>query len=296
MKQLDCLFIGNSTEDVMMRVSRLPDSDERVVAGDFVRCCGGVSSNAAVAFHTLGGTAGVITTVGDDGTGRFIAQNFQKHGMEYLNLIPIPEAHSSISVILVEEDGKRSIVNFGGNIMRLTFEMLDPEVLKSAGMVHLGLLAPGFMLDVARFCKREGIGVSVDGGNLSREVTDELLPCCDLFIPDQATARKTLGLDPEDACRYYVEHGAAFACVTAGAAGSFAYDGRTLYHAGALDIPIVDTTGAGDNFHGAFLYARGQGWDIQKCLWFSNVFASLTCRGRGGQSAVPTLETVLEYL
>ena len=66
-----------------------------------------------------------------------------------------------------------------------------------------------------------------------------------------------------------------------------------MYHIGAPKVHVLDTTGAGDNFHGAFLYCLGQGMELPQAVKFANIYASLTCEGLGGHTVVPTREQVM---
>ena len=141
----------------------------------------------------------------------------------------------------MEENGKRCLSCYGGCIDRLTFDMLDKEVFHHTRYVHLGVMRPQLMLDICRYCKENTNAiVSIDSGNLSRENTDMLLPYADIFIPDNKTVERTLHMSEPDACRYYAARGAKIACVTAAERGTYAYDGRTMYHVSA---PAVEGAG-----------------------------------------------------
>ena len=200
-------------------------------------------------------------------------------------------------MIQVERNGKRCITNYGGCIREMTFECLDLTPLHRTRFLHLGVMNQDLMLQLAQYCKEHTDALlSIDGGNIPRELMEQLLLYADIFIPDNKTAMKTLGMEPREACEYYVKHGAHFAAVTAAENGTIGFDGKTWYHAPVIPVQLVDTLGAGDNFHGAFLYAMGQDWNMNKCLYFSNVFASLSCEGLGGRIATPTLCEVLRRM
>lgn len=296
---LDCLFIGSTTKDTLLMVEAPPASDQRIAASAVVHTCGGVASVAASAFQKLGGSAGLITAVGDPSDiTDFIAANIAGRQLPYADLIRVPGTESPFSVIQVEKSGKRCITHFGGCIRQLTLDMMDKTVLAEARMIHLGGLAEDFCEELAAYCKRHTNAViSVDGGNLSRKATDRILPFADIFIPDDKTVSKTLGYSPENACRYYREKGAHISCVTMGDKGCVACgdDGRIRY-AEPVRVSAVDTTGAGDNFHGAFLYCLMQHWDLERTLRFCNTFSGLTCQGLGGLAAEPTLEETLQKM
>ena len=239
---LDCLFIGSATKDTLLMVEAPPASDQRIAASAVVHACGGVASVAASAFQKLGGSAGLITVVGDPSdVTDFIASNIAERQLPYVDLIRVPGTDSPFSTIQVEASGKRCITHFGGCIRQLTLDMLDKNVLADAKMIHLGGLEEHFCGELAAYCKRNtGALVSVDGGNLSREATDRMLPYVDVFIPDDKTVAKVLGCSPEDACLYYAERGVRISCVTIGDKGSVAYAGGTFHYAEPVRVSVVD--------------------------------------------------------
>lgn len=295
---LDCVFIGSTTKDTLLMVEAPPASDQRIAATAVVHACGGVASVAASAFQKLGGSAGLITAIGkpSDVTD-FIRDDIASRHLPYVQLIEIPEADSPFSTIQVERDGKRCITHFGGCIRELTINLLDKAILETAKIIHLGGLEEKFTVELAKYCKTNTDAiVSVDGGNLSREAIDHMLKYVDVFIPDDKTVAKTLGLMPEEACRYYNEKGVKIACVTMGDKGSVAYVDGEFYHADPYKVDVVDTTGAGDNFHGAFLYCLMRRWNMKRTLQFCNAFSGMTCQGLGGRTAEPTLQETLKKM
>lgn len=295
-KKYNTLFIGSSTLDMIMRVDAPPESDQRITASQFAVSFGGVASTAAFAHQKLGGSTAMISIVGDDEVGKIISANITAQNYAWLQLL-LTEAPSSLSMIQVERNAKRCITHYGGCIKEMTFDKLDLTPLHETRYLHLGMMEPELMLKMARYCKEETDALlSIDGGNISKELADQLLPYTDIFIPDNKTCMKTLGLLPKEACEYYVQHGAKFAAVTAAEEGCIGFDGKNWYQAPAIKVDLIDTLGAGDNFHGAFLYAMTRNWDMNKRLFFANVFASLSCEGLGGRAAVPSLEKVLERI
>lgn len=295
---IDCLFIGSTTKDLLMTVDAPPESDQRIKATSITYTCGGIASVAASAFQKLGGDCGLITAVGrpSDAT-EFIKTDILSRKLSFSKMISIPEEDSSFSVIQVESNGKRCITHFGGCINSLTLEMLDMQALKSAKMIHIGGLEDSFCAELVKFCKKNtDAKISVDGGNISRKAADELLPYTDIFVPDDKTVMKTLGLLPKEACLYYADKGVQTVCVTMGEKGSIAYHDGRFTEAAAASVNVIDSTGAGDNFHGAFLYCLLRGWEMELTLKFCNTFSGLTCGGMGGIQAEPTLEETLKKM
>jgi sugar/nucleoside kinase (ribokinase family) len=297
MQPLDCLFIGSATYDMLMLIGEVPASDQRIAAKHMVITPGGPAATAAAAFHALGGKCGLESAIGCDTTGFFIQDNLNNIGFEYMKLHTVNSCASSTSMIQVEFDGKRCITHFGGCIDRLPFSEINQNILHNTRCVHLAGTQGDLTLDVARYCKENTQAlVSVDGGNYSRKMTDHILPYTDIFIPDDKTAKNTLGLTPEDACHYYYDHGPGIVCVTKGPDGSVGFDGTTMYPTEALKVEVVDTTGAGDNYHGAFLYAYLRGMSLEKAFRFSGIFSSMSCRGLGGREMVPSLDEVMAMI
>ena len=296
-KKYNTLFIGSSTLDMIMLVDNPPESDQRITASQFTVSYGGVASTAAFAHQKLGGSTAMISIVGEDEVGKIISANITAQNYAWLQLLLAKKAPSSLSMIQVEKNAKRCISHYGGCIKEMTFDKLDLTPLHETRYLHLGMMEPELMLKLARYCKEETDALlSIDGGNISEELVEQLLPYTDIFIPDNKTCMKTLGLLPKEACEYYVQHGAKFAAVTAAEEGCIGFDGKNWYQVPAIKVDLVDTLGAGDNFHGAFLYAMTQNWDMNKRLFFANVFASLSCEGLGGRDAVPSLEKVLDRI
>jgi len=295
----DCLFIGGSTQDLLMLTDRIPGPDERSQDFDYEKCCGGVSATAASAYRKLGGRAGVITVVGNDDAGQFIRQDLEAQGFMECRILQL-DAPSSVSLIQVDGQGKRSIVHFGGCIRKLKFDMLDKELLESVKILHLGVMEEELMVKLGEFCKeRTDLLLSIDGGNLAGPLAEKLLPCTDIWILDEGTVEKTLGMQPREACvRYWEMAGKEnfFTAVTLGEKGAIGYDGKRFLTVSPYKVPVTDTTGAGDNYHGAFLYAFIQGWKPEKCMEFAGIFAGLTCRECGGRKGEPSKEEVLKIM
>ena len=134
---LDCLFIGSATKDTLLMVEAPPASDQRIAASAVVHACGGVASVAASAFQKRGGSAGLITVLGDPSdVTDFIASNIAERQLPYVDLIRVPGTDSPFSTIQVEASGKRCITHFGGCIRQLTLDMLDKNVL-ALSLIHI---------------------------------------------------------------------------------------------------------------------------------------------------------------
>lgn len=294
---MNCLFIGTIAKDLLMLVAEPPQSDRRIEAVRIAESCGGPAATAAHAFSSLGGQAGLITAVGTDGNAPFAETEARRIAGSRLQLFAEPGGTTSFSVIQVEADGKRCITHFGGCIGALNPAELDSGLLAWADMIHLAGMKDHQIVAVARACReRSRARLSADGGNLGGKALLALSRCVDILIPDHKTVRKSLGLEPEAACQRFAEGGTALSCVTMGERGLVAlWEGQAL-RLPAYSVPVVDTTGAGDNFHGALLFALSQAYPPQRALAFASAYSALTCTGLGGQTASPSREDTLRLM
>lgn len=124
----------------------------------------------------------------------------------------------------------------------------------------------------------------------------ELAGAVDALIVPQTCAKQ---LSPEGNWLHRLETlgelGAAFAVITAGADGCYYLDEGNLVHQPAFPVKAVDTTGAGDAFHGAFAYGMAARWHAPRCIRFASAVAALSTRALGGRRALPTLAEVERF-
>ena len=291
------LFIGTIAKDVLMLVKEPPESDRRIEAYQMVESCGGPAATAANAFAALGGRAGLVTAIGDDPNAAFVLKEAERIAGRQLQVFTAKRGVTSFSAIQVEQDGKRCITHYGGCIDALRPEGLDQGLLDWAGIIHLAGMKDQQILDCAAYCKEHsGAILSVDGGNLGGDTLTKLCGIVDVMIPDHKTVWKELKMKPMEACGFFLQKGAPFACVTMGENGLAARCGTEAYQVPACRVRAVDTTGAGDNFHGAFLYAVSTGLDTEKALRFASAFSARTCQGLGGQQVTPGFEETCAFM
>ena len=298
MSLLDCLAIGSSAFDLLLSVERVPRSDERVSASSITSGGGGPAATAAVAMARLGLRTALVSAVGADDFGAMIVAELNRQSVATDRIQVLASTPSTISAVLIETSGHRSMAVFGGCIAAIDLEAIDFSRIAEARCVHLDGNNPDLADAAARHARALGVPVSLDGGNIRPEALQRLLPNVDIYIPDEQSVARQLGpMALRDACRRFWEQGPALVCITRAEHGSIAFDGETFIEVPAYTgVPIVDTTGAGDNFHGAFLFGHLAGWPLAETLRFSNVFAALCCRAVGGRSSVPSLAETRQHM
>jgi sugar/nucleoside kinase (ribokinase family) len=244
-----------------------------------------------VALRRLGPDVGLVSAVGDDVFGGMVRAELEREGIDVSAVQVLDDTTSTISSVVIDATGARSMTAFTGCLGRIRLDRIDWQRLPVPRAVLLDGNNPALALAAARWARDHRVPVLLDGGNIAPANLAPLLPLTDIFIPDIQSARRQLGGQgtPAEMCRAFAAEGPAIVCITLGEEGCVALEKGELHVAPAVTgIPIVDTTGAGDNFHGAFQFCRLRGWDMARTLAFSNAFAALTCRAVGGRAAIPT--------
>jgi sulfofructose kinase len=290
--------VGLSAWDLTWEVPALPAPGAKVRATNFRDGGGGMAANAAVAVARLGGRARFWSRAGDDVTGRAMHAELAALGVDVAAFRLFEGAHSSVSGIIVDAAGERSIVNFRGAGLPD-----DPSWLPLAEVAQAAaVLADPRWPDAAEAAyvaaRAAGIPTVLDGDVADREVFDRLLPRvdCAVFSESGLAGYASGEADPQAQLQQALRGGCRIAAVTLGAQGLWWSDGAEAHQIPAHAVEAVDTTGAGDVFHGALALALGAGLDIADALRFSAAVAALKCTRPGGRGGIPALGAVLSFL
>jgi len=142
-----------------------------------------------------------------------------------------------------------------------------------------------------------GLTIVMDAGTM-REGSQELLSMVDVLIASERFAEPLVGdiAPPEKALRALHELGPKEVIITLGSKGSIGLSGKEINLQKAFPIDAVDTTGAGDVYHGAYIYGLLQGWDIQKCMRFASAASAIKCTQIGARKGIPGLKEIKEFM
>jgi sugar/nucleoside kinase (ribokinase family) len=255
---------------------------------------GGMTGTALVAVARLGGPAELWAAAGDDRTGDMIVQDLAAEGVDVAHVKRIAGGRGPMVLVCVDQStGERRFLYSTG---------LDPddsadeplEALADAGCVLVDGFRPASALRAVREARRLGIPVVGDVGGLSGRI-ERLLPFIDYAIVPEGCARRLDG-DFRRACEKLRAMGPGCAVVTLGDRGSVCLSDDGYVHTPAFQLDVVDTTGAGDAFHGAFCFAVVAGLTLSGGLVFASAVGALKCRKLGGRAGLPTLAEVQSFL
>jgi sulfofructose kinase len=300
MTDFDVLGIGRPYFDQLLVVAHLPAPDEVLPIERYERQGGGPVPTALIALARLGASTSVWGTVGDDREGEFLAADFRRHGVNCDHLTIVPGTETAFSVILVDRStGKRSILYRRGDTPPLEPGQIDSAIVRRGGILHLSGSYQEAEITAARMAKSLGVLVSFDGGaGLARPGISALVELADILIVARSFAAQETGLSDIEACaRNFLRRGPRTVVVTDGVAGSWGWTQAGEYHhQPAFQVQVADTTGAGDVYHGAFIYGTLHGWDMAQTLRFASAVAGLKCTSVGGRAGIPTLADVERFL
>lgn len=290
--RFDVIGLGYSTVDYLGIVPHLPEMDTKLSMLDFSKQGGGPAATATVTAARLGAKAAFIGHIGDDDFADFMLNEFAKEGVDTSHVVKCKGASSQFSFIMVDkQSGKRTIVWTRSDIPPLDPESLDRDFITSAKVLHLDRHEIKAGIQAAKWLKEAGGIVSMDAGTYKPEV-EELLPLVDALITSHRFAQDSTGeADPIHAARRLLQ-GRLVAGVTCGENGSYFATQTEEFHVPAFKVSVVDTTGAGDVFHGAFAYGLSQDWETKRCAAFASATAAIKCTRLGGRAGIPDREQV----
>lgn len=280
--------LGLMACDYLCLVPEFPIRGEKTYISRISIGGGGQSATAACVLGRLGHRVAFAGVCGDDEPGLKAGPWFEEYGVEPAGLHLRPGETSLQSFIMVEEgSAERTIVCHHGSNSQLRPEDLDAELIASAQVLHLDGHYMEASLEAARIAKQHGVLVSLDGERVYPE-TPELVSLCDVVVGCEDYAQRLTGRDdPARALAELAAMGPAWAGRTMGEGGSELLAGGKLYRQPAYKVEALDTTGAGDVFHGGMVHAILMGQTAQDALATASALAAISVTGLGGRSALP---------
>lgn len=281
------VFLGLATVDIIYGVERVPAENEKSVAWRQEVWCGGPAANAAIAYAFLGGTASLVSAVGTHPLASVIRHEVERFRIALQDIAPSSTEMPPVSSVLVNRTtGARTVISGHATRVQVPAEAVDLRVLAGAALLLVDGHQIASGIRAAARARALGIPVVFDGGSW-KDRADELLAhvqyaiCSEHFRPPDVT---TTG----DVIPYLLDRGPEAVAITRGANPI-----RWATHGGQGEISppgvsAVDTTGAGDVFHGAFCQQLASGTPFVDALTFAAGVAAYSCRFQGTRSWMDT--------
>jgi sugar/nucleoside kinase (ribokinase family) len=287
---MQALFIGQTYIDVTFLTDQMPTGDEKHVASDYAISFGGNAVTAAFCCAKLGYVPELLATVADDWLGRMFLDMATKYG---ISVHPRQVRTSSLSFIM-PNDGKRAIIRCRDDDYLVPFPRLNPSGCR---VLHLDGHQPDAAMYYAKLAREAGMLTSFDGGGL-RSNTHELLAFIDIAIVSERLCEQ-MGFEPAAMLGYLKTRGCSIGGVTLGERGLIWYDETgTVRSLPALAVPpnrVLDTSGAGDVFHGAYIYSyladAAKSWEEH--FQFARAASAYKIQHLGNEAGLPTLADII---
>lgn len=298
MEKLQAIGIGSPVADILINTDKLPGPDQAVKLLEMSYQFGGKVPTAMAALGRLGVRCGMIGVVGEDHEGRACIADFERNNVDTSCMIRDAAMPTRMSVVLSNrEAGGRNFLRREEIVRGVRLEELDKEYITQARVLHLST-AGAAERAAAQWMREAGGQVSFDADGYKPEY-EEMAPLIDAFITSESyylTRYKMRDMSLEQCCRDIATKGPRMVAVTLGARGcACLYDGifETIP---AFKVDVVDATGAGDTFHGAFIYGMLMDWDTVKSARFASAVSAIKCTAIGGRAGLPTLDMVERFM
>jgi sugar/nucleoside kinase (ribokinase family) len=304
-KRFDVVVVGELNPDLILAGDVLPEfgqvekiverADLTIGSSSAIFACGAARLGLRVAF---------IGKVGADLFGDFMRNSLDEYGINTDGIVEEKSIPTGISVIL-SRGSDRAILTYPGTIPLLKYGEIDLGILGQARHLHIGsyyiqdALRPDLpqLFDEAH--ARE-LTVSLDSnydprGNWEAGING-LLPKVDLFLPNAVECQGIAKAPSLEQALVQLKKKVKYLAVKLGMNGALLCFASREFRVKAIQVPVVDTVGAGDSFDAGFVYGYLAGWEPERMLKMANICGGLSTRKAGGTAAQPTLEEALRYL
>ena len=292
----DCVGLGVNAVDYLCVLDPYPHLDDKVEAVASSVQGGGPVPTAMVTLAKLGAKVCYIGKIGDDQEGEFVKSQLEKKGVDTQYILTDRKTRTSRAFIWVDKkSGKRTVALDRDKKISLKKDELKFLNSISTRFLHMDAREPDINILVAQWAKKQNAEVSLDVGSLRGGVEKVFSYVDHLIVSKRFACGFVKTSDPLVACRELMKRGFKTVVVTVGEAGCICGAGNKIFHSPGFKVKVVDTTGAGDVFHGAFIYGLIKKWSLKRVARFANACAAMKCRKLGGRAGIPSLREVESF-
>jgi sugar/nucleoside kinase (ribokinase family) len=295
----DILGIGIVAVDDLLYVERFPQPDTKNPIIERRRQGGGPTATALVAASRLGARVAYCSVLGDDELSCFSIAELEHEGVDCAPVIRREGTRPYYAIVIVDRTtGLRTILYTGEGVVHPTAAEISADLVTGCRVLLMDGYVAGTALGAVELAQARGIPVVADIEAVPDAATAEFFRRADHLIISIELGRQVTG-EQEPAAMVTSLAGSGRACcaVTVGAAGCwYAGRGGPVRHFPAFTVPVVDTTGCGDVFHGAYAAAIARGESIDRAIAVATAAAGLKATRPGGRTGIPDWPTVERFL
>jgi len=298
----DAVGIGCCASDTLCVFEGDIEIDAKMQVHDITQQGGGLVATGLVAVTRLGGTACYLGKIGDDSISNFIRSEFIREGVDVGGLTTAPGMSAIYAFIAANpKTGARTIFYSLDRVPVVTGDDLRKVDVLSGKVLYVDGFQVKGAIHAARWARESGKPVVMDA-EMTEPENDELMALSTHVVASHAFARTRAGeVSAEEAAQKLYDRLVAgdpgkVVGVTSGADGSYFVSHEGAFHQPAFKVDVVDTTGCGDVFHGAFVFGLAQEWPLPRIVEFAAVVAALKARKLGGRAGIPNRKEVEAFL
>ena len=290
----DLLGIGLNATDTLLIVDEFPPYAGKVPLKLELMSPGGQVATAVVTCAKLGLRTQYVGTIGDDLRGQIQRESLEGTGVDTSGVLVRHGAPNQTGFIIIDtRTGERTVLWQRVDALRLEKSDIDVKQIAAARMLHIDGFDTGAAAYAASIARRHGIPVSLDVDTVYPDF-ECVLRQVDILVASSTWPKKWTGEeDPFKALGILqAEYGFRVASMTLGQHGALSLQNGVWDYSPAFEVHTIDTTGAGDVFHGALCYAMLVGMDSHPALEFANAAAAINCTAIGARGHLPTLSEI----
>ena len=298
------ICLGQATLDYHWQVpnlSDLPHGGGKCKADAFSQSGGGMATTAAVAVARLGMPVQFWGCAGQDQAGRDMRDELAGWGVDVSHMRLFEGAQSSVSAILVDAQGERLIVNARAKGLPTAADWLPLWQVTTAKALLADPRWPHGAQALFAAGRAEGVPTVLDADVAEPATYAQLLPLTDHALFSEpglaiwSAHNQTANASTEAQLQAVRRLGCQVAGVTLGAQGVKWVDAQGFHELKARPLIAIDTTGAGDVFHGAYAAAVALGQTTAQAFTFASAAAALKCQQGGGRQGIPDMAQTMAF-
>ncbi|MGG5373274.1 ribokinase [Enterococcus sp. AZ196] len=283
------VVVGSINLDLVVQADRFPKVGETMFGTDSKMLPGGKGANQAVAAARLGAEVTMVGCVGNDAYGEIVLKNFQENQVDVSCVKKVAEP-TGVAYITIAENDNSIILVQGANacVDRSLIDASKAQILAADIVItqcEIPLNTIEYLIDL---CAENDVCLVLNPAP-APEIDPAHLVKVAFLTPNEIEINQLFEQEAESVLQKYPNQ----IIMTYGANGVRYHDGEKIVEISSYQVPVVDTTGAGDTFNAAFAVAFGQKQDLAAAIDFANLAASKTVQGLGAQSAMPRIEELV---
>ena len=299
LQSVNVLSVGGLTIDIVLRVDRLPGHDEKVLSSLIGRLPGGPQPNFACAASKLGVSVRSLGHIGSDEGGEAVKADLVRYNVDTEHVETIP-GETLTTIILLDSTGEKAIIVVP-NAKSNYSPILVKQALRDVNYMYIWPEPRDVFIELSRKAQANNVQVMIDVEDTACEGPDFLeavLPLTDIASFNYGGFRAATGADSitSDKLRELLKYGPHTVVVTHGHNGAYAVTSSEDAHHNGYNVPVIDSTGAGDTFNAAFLAGTTLEYSLSERLAFACAAGAISVTGLGPRGHLPSFEETRQFM